>query len=484
MHAYLKLDILTDHRTFHVKTVTLTPLAMSTPKISLALGAKRQAPPPQNGVKRPRAALQDEEDDSVEVGRTESVSHFDKAAGGAVDSRRKQEVAGPLVIPRQMNKNWKEAAHQRKRQKSGLPEGARGGKEGLDQRVAAVEAELEAAKPKFGLNTYAKNVAGNGDAASEALDVAEQAQQLPPEPDADAEPLRKQTDDERALDALLGKTTTDKTLVIQAAKPLSEEDVFNDDVASAPPMPSMDDYARVPVEQFGAALLRGMGWKDGEGVGNQRGVKIKKETAKPLAKRSNLLGIGAKEDAAIAGEMGAWGRGAKGKEVKVYNPVLLKDTKTGEMFTEDELKAKQERDEKAEYMKQWEKKEGEKRGGRSDRGDRDDRRRDHDSDSRDHRREKDRGDDDRRRRERDRSRDRDRRKYDDEESDAEYRRRKEKEKYRRREPDRGERNGGDDRRRHRDRNDGDDRHRHRDRDDGDRHKESDSRRDRERGHRR
>lgn len=468
----------------HVLFKSSTSPTMSAPKISLALGAKRQAPAPTNGVKRPRAALQDEEDDGVEVGRMESVSHFDKTAGGAIDASRKQEVQGPLVIPRQTNRNWKEAANQRKRQKSGLPEGAGGGKEGLDRRVAAVEAELEAAKPKFGLNTYAKNDVAGEDAAGDAMDVAEQAQQVPPEPDPDAEPLRKQTDEERALDALMGKTTTDKTLVIRASNPVTEEDVFNDDVASAPPMPSMDDYARVPVEQFGAALLRGMGWKDGEGVGSQRGIKLKKESAKPPAKRSNLLGIGAKEDAAIAGEMGAWGRGAKGKEVKIYNPVLLKDTKTGEMFTEEELKAKTERDEKAKYEMEWEKKEREKRGGRGDRSERDDRRREYNGDSRDHRRERERDGDKGRRR--DRSRDRDRRKYDDEESDGEYRRRKEKERHRQREPDRDERNGGGDRRRHREYDDGEKRRRDRDRDDRDRHRDrdGDSRRERERGHRR
>ncbi|CZT18190.1 uncharacterized protein RCC_04030 [Ramularia collo-cygni] len=457
---------------------------MSAPKISLALGAKRQAPSTTNGVKRPRAALQEDEDDGVEVGRTESVSHFDKTAGGAIDSSRKQETQGPLVIPRQVNRNWKEAANQRKRQKSGLPEGAGGGREGLDRRVAAVEAELEAAKPKFGLNTYDKPVVGDADVASEAMGIAHEAQQLPPEPTPDAEPLRKQTDEERALDALMGKTTTDKTLVIQASNPLSEEDAFNNDIASAPPMPSMDDYARVPVEQFGAALLRGMGWKDGEGVGSQRGIKLKKESVKPPAKRSNLLGIGAKEDAAIAGEMGAWGRGAKGKEVKIYNPVLLKDTKTGEMFTEEELKAKAERDEKAKYEREWERKEKEKRGGRGDRSGGDDRRRDRDGDSREHRHEKDHGGDDGRRRDRNHSRDRDRRKYDDNGSDAEYRRRKEKERHRRQDPERDARNGGDKHRRRGDNDRDDERRRHRDHDDGGRRRDDDSRRERDRGHRR
>jgi len=28
-----------------------------------------------------------------------------------------------------------------------------------------------------------------------------------------------------------------------------------------------EDYDKVPIEQFGLAVLRGMGWKDGDGVG-------------------------------------------------------------------------------------------------------------------------------------------------------------------------------------------------------------------------
>jgi len=31
-----------------------------------------------------------------------------------------------------------------------------------------------------------------------------------------------------------------------------------------------DDYEKVPIEQFGLAMLRGMGWKDGEGVGKNK----------------------------------------------------------------------------------------------------------------------------------------------------------------------------------------------------------------------
>ena len=32
----------------------------------------------------------------------------------------------------------------------------------------------------------------------------------------------------------------------------------------------MDDYEEMPIEEFGMALMRGMGWKDGEGLGGSR----------------------------------------------------------------------------------------------------------------------------------------------------------------------------------------------------------------------
>lgn len=29
----------------------------------------------------------------------------------------------------------------------------------------------------------------------------------------------------------------------------------------------LEDYENVPIESFGTAMLRGMGWKSGEGIG-------------------------------------------------------------------------------------------------------------------------------------------------------------------------------------------------------------------------
>lgn len=34
--------------------------------------------------------------------------------------------------------------------------------------------------------------------------------------------------------------------------------------------PDEADYDEIPIEQYGMAMLRGMGWKDGEGIGKHK----------------------------------------------------------------------------------------------------------------------------------------------------------------------------------------------------------------------
>jgi hypothetical protein len=215
------------------------------------------------------------------------------------------------------------------------------------------------------------------------------------------------------MDALLGNKSSKSTLILPA---MTEEEAFERDYKTAPEMATLDDYARVPVEEFGAALLRGMGWKEGEGIGANRGKKIEK--TKLPERRPALLGIGAKEEAAVAQELGTWGKAAKDRKgpVQVYNPVLLRDKKTGELFTEEELEKKKAKVEKERYEMEFEREEKRREKER--------RRRDR-SDSRD--RDRDRRDQEPRRDRRDRD-DRDRRRND---SDEEYYRRKEKERRKR-----------------------------------------------------
>ena len=170
------------------------------------------------------------------------------------------------------------------------------------------------------------------------------------------------TDDERAMDALLGKKAVSDMTIPAAA--VTEEEAFQRDFNTAPDMATLDEYKAVPVEEFGAALLRGMGWKEGQGIGNQKGQKF--ERAKVPERRPALLGIGAKADAAVAEELGAWGKGSKAgsrrKEPLVYNPLVMRNKKTGAEFTEDELKEKlqEQKDEDVNRAAEYERKQQDK----------------------------------------------------------------------------------------------------------------------------
>ncbi|KAJ3106830.1 hypothetical protein HDU97_005542 [Phlyctochytrium planicorne] len=65
---------------------------------------------------------------------------------------------------------------------------------------------------------------------------------------------------------------------------------YKEDLQQRPDEATLEDYDNIPIEEFGAAMLRGMGWKDGQVVGkNQSGL------AQPVffKRRPHLLGLGA-----------------------------------------------------------------------------------------------------------------------------------------------------------------------------------------------
>lgn len=223
------------------------------------------------------------------------------AEGVLIQGSTGRKTKEDLVIPKQANKDWR--ADVRKRKRGGrLPDEvvarreikAKGegvdvvnSKDGDIQWGLTVTKRERDERPE---EEVAESVE-NGDAGTRL----EKNEALP----------KEKTDDELAMEALLGKNSEKKgpDLVIPAA--VEDEDGFDgslvtgDDayrraIRNAPDVSTLEDYERVPVEEFGAALLRGMGWKGD-----------KKEGPKEVKRRQNLLGLGAKE-LKDAEELGAW----------------------------------------------------------------------------------------------------------------------------------------------------------------------------------
>ena len=226
-------------------------------------------------------------------------------------------------------------------------------------------------------------VDGEGDTAMMTAETGTEGQK-----GADTKPL---TADEEAVAALLGEKKKSGLTIPAAATstdlemedsgglglegPGNEAERFRADVESRPLPASLAEYNAVPVEEFGAALLRGLGWKEGEGVGRRRqaasttataagataaGATASTAVVKPreVKRRPALLGLGAKETpGGVSGEeLGAWNhkKGKPGGGGKVgYQPLMLRNRETGEMVTEEEME-----------LRKVEAKQGRKSGGK------------------------------------------------------------------------------------------------------------------------
>lgn len=427
------------------------------------------------GASKPKKALLGD-DEPEDTNTAQEIAGFDAASGGAISAHAPAEKKGPLVIPSLPNRNWREEARKKQLERAPHTQQAHNGDVVMEEPEKEVVYGLSVPlKPTDGGQN---GTTGEEEEAPRAMDVVD------PQEDGLTAAQRL---DAQALASLLTGKATDTARVVPA---LTDSEALQNDLASAPDEPSLDAYEATPIEGFGLAMLRGMGWKDGDGENRKGANKAPAE----VKRRPALLGIGAKEDAGKDVELGEFnskarpkkGMRGKGEVAQGYNPVSLRNKRTGEVITEEELKRKMEAQELVGEEEEGGRNEG--RGGRdSGRDDKSERRRDRDRrDDRDHRSRRDRDED-----AYDSSRRRDKRSRDDE-YDSE-RRRREKRRQRSRSPREEEkkrsryrsrsrsRDGKKDRRERRDMDRSRDRDRDRDRDDEERRRRRRREKEREAG---
>lgn len=274
-------------------------------------------------IRRPENTRQrfnaDSDSDEDQNGSVQTITSFDGRRGISSKQTKAGRSTGgsaedgkPLVIPSQKNKDWKKEAARLRAMKQGGPQRYRPGM-GDDKGAPRqyTEEELEAAtrissNAQGGLAQTKRSIPPPVQPGDKTPLGPQDSPPLPPA--AAAAPQEPETEDQKALKALLkdasGQDDGEEQPEIDAIhgdtqnnfwdrhnnqQPLGEEDLFRADIESRPDSATLNDYERVPVEAFGAALLRGM-YASGDTSKQKAPVQAYVPKARP-----NLLGIGAKE---------------------------------------------------------------------------------------------------------------------------------------------------------------------------------------------
>lgn len=295
----------------------------ATTKTSISFPSKAKAPLAKPGFKA-KSALHDDEDDVGDEGEPKHEELTGFSSSGAILSKPVEEKK-QFVIENSGNADWAAKA----RQKSGLPVEVRARKEGKD----VVMVEKQEVSTASGLQ-----LAEAGEAAVRESVVST----------ANGSEQRPKTADEEALQALLDgdEAKARGTAVIAPGEDarfgqVNDREDFQSFVESHPDSATLEEYAAMPVEEFGLAMLRGMGKKrraNGEVI-QLESDKDKREEKR--VKRQEFLGIGAKPAPNMDGvELGAWGKADMRKNNRgagFFTPLMVRDNKTGETITEEEL---------------------------------------------------------------------------------------------------------------------------------------------------
>ena len=164
----------------------------------------------------------------------------------------------------------------------------------LDQGYSDNTPETAFTEPQErGLHVKAReSVPGSGSEPEQDLAAARDA--TPPMASAGDSPMLQGADPSEAdaIKSLLADASgapdprATQRIIVQ-----SEEQQLRHDVDSRPEAPCLEAYSSMPIEEFGAAMLRGMGWRDGQGAGPSRSGPLHTPDIKL---RPALLGLGAK----------------------------------------------------------------------------------------------------------------------------------------------------------------------------------------------
>ncbi|QSL65281.1 hypothetical protein MERGE_002590 [Pneumocystis wakefieldiae] len=271
----------------------------------------------------------DEEEEKIE---DELLSGFDDSGALSLNPEKNSKKE-PLVIPALRNKDWRQEALRLRGNAPYIPN-----KEYL-QNGDAISQEKEENSKTYGLTFIDKQKKTSPEKTA-------------PEPSNTSAPPPSSTEDTeeeciiKAIIADVEGQKTESNLILPMTSNtdwrrntlrLTEDELYKRDIMNLPDPATLEDYENIPVEEFGNALLRGMGWKEGEGIGKN---KQEAEVPNKMVRRTQFLGIGAKEyDSKEQDELGAWGKGITKKQAdKTYIPVLKLDKTTGKIIDEEPTK--------------------------------------------------------------------------------------------------------------------------------------------------
>src|SRR5690606_34111348 len=202
-----------------------------------------------------------------------------------------------LVIPRLGNRDWRKVAEA---VRAGRGMKGDGGDDGPGQGTDNAPEVGNTEERVWGLNRPGSKKAQEETSkpeAEEAEKSTEDAQDDKPPPYTE-----NLTEDEVALRALLdpnSRQTAGAPIFIPAA---NEDEAFRKDHERLPSPATIESYAAIPVEEFGKAMLRGMGWVEGKDKNKNQKNEVKK--------RQPLLGLGAKAGGPL-GDEPDFGKGKK-----------------------------------------------------------------------------------------------------------------------------------------------------------------------------